>query len=66
MNVSENRPLQPTSWVLPIVGTVLVLTVVYDFTVRLFTLQWDKPDIVLNFLNELIDRGVIALLGLAE
>lgn len=65
MNVSENRPLQPTSWVLPIVGIVLVLTVVYDFTVRLFTLQWDKPDVVLNFLNELIDRGVIALLGLA-
>lgn len=65
MNVSENRPLHQTSLVLPIVGIVLVLTVVYDFTVRLFTLQWDKPDALLSFLNELIDRGVIALLGLA-
>jgi hypothetical protein len=65
MNVSENRPLHQTSLVLPIVGIVLVLTVVYDFTVRLFTLQWDKPDALLSFLNELIDRGVIALLGVA-
>ncbi|WP_404783775.1 HpsJ family protein [Altericista sp. CCNU0014] len=65
MNATENRPMQQTSLVLPIVGIVLVLTVVYDFTVRLFTLQWDKPDVQLNFLNELIDRGVIALLGLA-
>lgn len=65
MNASENRPLRQTSLVLPIVGIVLLLTVVYDFAVRLFTLQGDKPDLQLNFLNELIDRGVIALLGLA-
>ncbi len=65
MNASENRPLRQTSFVLPIVGIILLLTVVYDFTVRLFTLQGDKPDLQLSFLNELIDRGVIALLGLA-
>jgi hypothetical protein len=65
MNASENRPLRQTSLVLPIVGIILLLTVVYDFTVRLFTLAGDKPDLQLNFLNELIDRGVIALLGLA-
>jgi hypothetical protein len=65
MNASENRPLRQTSLVLPIVGIVLLLTVVYDFGVRLFTLAGDKPDLQLNFLNELIDRGVIALLGLA-
>jgi hypothetical protein len=65
MNASENRPLRQTSLVLPIVGIILLLTVVYDFTVRLFTLPGDKPDLQLNFLNELIDRGVIALLGLA-
>jgi hypothetical protein len=65
MNASENRPLRQTSLVLPIVGIVLLLSVVYDFAVRLFTLTGDKPDLQLNFLNELIDRGVIALLGLA-
>jgi hypothetical protein len=65
MNASENRPLRQTSLVLPIVGIILLLTVVYDFAVRLFTLAGDKPDLQLNFLNELIDRGVIALLGLA-
>lgn len=65
MNASENRPLRQTSLVLPIVGIILLLTVVYDFGVRLFTLAGDKPDLQLNFLNELIDRGVIALLGLA-
>jgi hypothetical protein len=65
MNASENRPLRQTSLVLPIVGIILLLTVVYDFAVRLFTLPGDKPDLQLNFLNELIDRGVIALLGLA-
>jgi hypothetical protein len=65
MNASENRPLRQTSLVLPIVGVILLLTVVYDFTVRLFTLDGNKPDLQLNFLNELIDRGVIALLGVA-
>jgi uncharacterized protein (UPF0335 family) len=66
MNASENRPLRPTSLVLPIVGIVLLLTVVYDFLMQaVFNHPWEKPDLLLTFLNELIDRGVIALLGLA-
>ncbi|MGB8702885.1 MAG: HpsJ family protein [Thermosynechococcaceae cyanobacterium] len=65
MNEIDSRPLRQTSLVLPIVGIVLILTVAFDFIVRLFAMQWDKPDLLLNYLNELIDRGVIALIGLA-
>jgi hypothetical protein len=65
MNVIDNRPLRQTSLVLPLVGIVLILTFVFDFTVRLFGLDFSKPDLLLNLLNELIDRGVIPLIGLA-
>jgi hypothetical protein len=65
MNAIDNRPLRQTSLVLPLVGIVLILTFLFDFVIRLFGMQWDKPDILLNFLNELIDRGVIPLIGLA-
>jgi hypothetical protein len=65
MNVIDSRPLRQTSLVLPLVGIVLILTFVFDFTVRLFGLDFAKPDILLNLLNELIDRGVIPLIGLA-
>jgi hypothetical protein len=65
MNVIDSRPLRQTSLVLPLVGIVLILTFVFDFTVRLFGLDFSKPDLLLNLLNELIDRGVIPLIGLA-
>jgi hypothetical protein len=65
MNVIDNRPLRQTSLVLPLVGMVLILTFLFDFAIRLFSLQWDKPEVQLNLLNELIDRGVIALIGVA-
>jgi hypothetical protein len=65
MNVIDSRPLRQTSLVLPLVGIVLILTFVFDFTVRLFGLDFAKPDVLLNLLNELIDRGVIPLIGLA-
>jgi hypothetical protein len=65
MNAIDSRPLRQTSLVLPLVGIVLILTFLFDFVIRLFGMQWDKPDIQLNFLNELIDRGVIPLIGLA-
>jgi hypothetical protein len=66
MNASENRPLRQTSLVLPIVGIILLLTVVIDFAAQAaINYPWDKPDSLLQFQNELIDRGVIALLGLA-
>jgi hypothetical protein len=64
MNVIDSRPLRQTSLVLPLVGIVLILTFVFDFTVRLFGLDFAKPDVLLNLLNELIDRGVIPLIGL--
>ncbi len=65
MNVIDSRPLRQTSLVLPLVGVVLVLTFVFDFSIRLFGLDFSKPDILLNLLNEIIDRGVIPLIGLA-
>jgi hypothetical protein len=65
MNVIDSRPLRQTSLVLPLVGVVLVLTFVFDFAVRLFGLDFAKPDVQLNLLNEMIDRGVIPLIGLA-
>lgn len=65
MNVIDSRPLRQTSLVLPLVGVVLVLTFVVDFVIRLFGLDFSKPDIQLNLLNEMIDRGVIPLIGLA-
>jgi hypothetical protein len=50
MNASENRPLRPTSLVLPIVGIVLLLTVVYDFLMQaVFNHPWEKPDLLLTF-----------------
>jgi hypothetical protein len=66
MNASENRPLRQTFLVLPIVGIILLLTVAIDFAAQAAINQpWAKPDSLLQFQNELIDRGVIALLGLA-
>jgi uncharacterized protein (UPF0335 family) len=68
MNASENRPLRQTSLVLPIVGIVLLLTVIFDFLAQaLINHPWDsdKLESLLLFLNEFIDRGVIALIGLA-
>jgi hypothetical protein len=65
MTAIDNRPLRQMSLVLPLVGLVLILTFVFDFVIRLFALQWDKPELQLNLLNELIDRGVIPLIGLA-
>lgn len=65
MNAIDSRPLRRTSLVLPVVGIVLILTFVFDFVIRLFSLQWNKPEIQINFWNELIDRGVIPLIGLA-
>ncbi|MCG9891554.1 MAG: HpsJ family protein [Thermosynechococcaceae cyanobacterium MS004] len=64
-NIIDSRPLRQTSLVLPWVGIILILTFVFDFAVRLFGLDFSKPDILLNLLNEFIDRGVIALIGLA-
>jgi hypothetical protein len=65
MNAIDSRPLRQTSLVLPLVGIVLILTFVFDFVIRVFSLQWNKPEIQINFWNELIDRGVIPLIGLA-
>jgi hypothetical protein len=66
MNASENRPLRQTSLVLPIVGIVLLLTIVCDFLAQaLINHPWDKLESCVLFLNEFIDRGVIALIGLA-
>ncbi len=61
----ENRSLRKPSLLLPIVGIILILTIVTDFVIRLFTQQWDQPDAQVNLLNELIDRGIIPLIGLA-
>jgi hypothetical protein len=65
MNAIDSRPLRQTSLVLPLVGIVLILTFVFDFFIRIFSLQWNKPEMQINFWNELIDRGVIPLIGLA-
>jgi hypothetical protein len=65
MNVIDSRPLRQTSLVLPLVGIVVSLTVVVDFTMRLFDPDIYKPEGLFSLLNELIDRGVILLIGLA-
>jgi|GEM_PF-2375322 len=66
MTVSENRPnLPPSSRVLTWVGLILILTFFLDFLVRLTSPQLSKVEVQLNLLNELIDRGVIPLIGLA-
>jgi hypothetical protein len=65
MNVIDSRPLRQTSLVLPLVGIVVSLTVVVDFTMRLFDPDVYKPEGLFSLLNEFIDRGVILLIGLA-
>ncbi|HEY9828086.1 MAG TPA: HpsJ family protein, partial [Stenomitos sp.] len=64
MNATDSRPLRQTSFVLPFVGTLLLLTLIVDFVIQSFSLQWSNPQAKLNFFNEIIDRGVIALIGL--
>jgi hypothetical protein len=65
MTSTENSPLRQTSLALPAVGLILIVTVLFDFIVRLFFTPLDKPDLQVGLLNEFIDRGVIALIGLA-
>ena len=66
MTVSENRPnLPPSSRVLTVVGLVLIFTFFLDFLVRLTSPQMSNVEVQLNLLNELLDRGVIPLIGLA-
>ncbi len=65
MNVIDSRPLHRTSLVLPLVGIVLILTIVFDFTVQLFSLDFSKPLGPFSLLNEFVDRGVILLIGVA-
>jgi cell division protein FtsB len=65
MALTENRPLRQTSLALPAVGLILIVSFWFDFIVRLFFTPSDKPDVQVGLLNEFIDRGVIALIGLA-
>jgi hypothetical protein len=65
MTSTENTPLRQTSLALPAVGLVLIVTFLFDFIVRLSFTSLDKPDVQVGLLNEFIDRGVIALIGLA-
>ncbi|WP_299486912.1 HpsJ family protein [Acaryochloris sp. IP29b_bin.137] len=66
MTVSENRPnLPPSSRVLTLVGLILILTFFLDFLVRLTSPQLANAEIQLTLLNDLIDRGVIPLIGLS-
>lgn len=65
MTSTENTLLRQTSLALPVVGIVLIATFLYDFIVRLIFTPLDKPDVQVGLLNEFIDRGVIALIGLA-
>ena len=66
MTVSENRPhLPPSSRVLTVVGLILILTFFLDFLVRLTSPQLSNVEVQLTLLNDLVDRGVIPLIGLA-
>lgn len=66
MTVSENRPnLPPSSRVLTLVGLILILTFFLDFLVRLTSPQLGNAEVQLTLLNDLIDRGVIPLIGLS-
>ncbi|NJM64617.1 MAG: hypothetical protein HC851_02575 [Acaryochloris sp. RU_4_1] len=66
MTVSENRPhLPPSSRVLTWVGLILILTFFLDFLVRLTSPQMSNIELQLTLLNDLVDRGVIPLIGLA-
>lgn len=66
MTVTEKRPtMPPSARVLTVVGLILVLTFFLDFLVRLMSPQLSKVEGQLTLLNELFDRGVIPLIGLA-
>jgi hypothetical protein len=65
MTSTENTPLRQTSLALPAVGLVLIVTVLFDFVVRLIFTRLDTPEVQVGLLTEFIDRGVIALIGLA-
>jgi hypothetical protein len=65
MTSTENSPLRQTSLALPAVGLVLIVTVLFDFIVRLAFTRLDTPEVQVGLLTEFIDRGVIALIGLA-
>lgn len=56
--------LRQGATVLAAVGTVLILTYVFDFGIRLFPGQYENLSWQQAFLNELIDRGITPLLGL--
>ncbi|MCM1983392.1 HpsJ family protein [Lyngbya confervoides] len=65
MKTLEKNPLRDQgTLILGIIGTLLLLTYLFDFGIRLFTAQFENLTWQQNFLNELIDRGVTPLLGL--
>lgn len=49
---------------LKIVGSILMLIIGFDFVLRLFFAQFDDLNWQQGFQTELVDRGVIALIGL--
>ena len=51
--------------VLGIIGTLLILTFILDFGIRLFAAQFENLSWQQSFLNELMDRGITPLLGLS-
>ncbi len=66
MKSTDLQPyFQPSAKVLKWVGIILVLSFVLDFGIRLWSSQFDNPEWQLGFMNEMIDRGVIPLIGLA-
>ncbi|NCJ08064.1 hypothetical protein GS597_16420 [Synechococcales cyanobacterium C] len=66
MKSTDLQPyFQPSAKVLKWVGIVLVLSFVLDFGIRLGSSQFDNSEWQLGFMSEMIDRGIIPLIGLA-
>lgn len=65
MTATDQRPTPPAALVLQFVGIILVLTFFLDFVIRLIALPVSTEEMQYNLMNELIDRGVMPLIGLA-
>lgn len=54
-----------TSFCLKIVGGVILISSLFDFAFLLIPLEWQKPEWQITFTNQIVDRGIVPMVGMA-